>query len=130
MDAMRREISTLESIGADAAREMVPIFRPDFPCCALRDTTGGDLDVRKVNHRWAGLRSFAPDRTFVVGFDPRCTGFFWLAGQGGYGVQSAPGMAQLCAHLITGTTLTGSFAGLDRFTGRVAVERLLACHSS
>ena len=84
-----------------------------------------ELDVRKVNHRWAGLRSFAPDRTFVAGFDPRCTGFFWLAGQGGYGVQSAPGLANLCAHLVTGASLTDSFAGLDRFSERVAVERLL-----
>ena len=59
------------------------------------------LKVRKVNHSRAGLRSFAPDRTFVVGFDPRIDGFFWLAGQGGYGVQSAPGLADITSYLIT-----------------------------
>ena len=45
-------------------------------------------------------RSFAIDREFVVGFDPRHNGFFWLAGQGGYGVQTAPGLAKLSASLL------------------------------
>lgn len=58
------------------------------------------IEVRRVNHRWAGLRTFAADKTFVVGFDPRAEGFFWLAGQGGYGVQSAPGVAQLARDLL------------------------------
>ena len=58
------------------------------------------IEVRRVNHRWAGLRTFAADKTFVVGFDPRADGFFWLAGQGGYGVQSAPGVAQLARDLL------------------------------
>ena len=40
------------------------------------------LNVTRVNHKWAGLRSFAPDNTFVLGYDPRVSGFFWLAGQG------------------------------------------------
>ena len=51
-------------------------------------------------HSWAGLRTFAPDRTFVVGPDPRLDGFYWLAGQGGYGVQSAPAMARLAAQTV------------------------------
>ena len=51
-------------------------------------------------HKWAGLRTFAPDRTFVVGADPRLEGFYWLAGQGGYGVQSAPAMARLAAQMV------------------------------
>jgi D-arginine dehydrogenase len=46
------------------------------------------------------LRSFAPDRTPVVGFDPAAEGFFWLAGQGGYGIQTAPAMSRLAAALI------------------------------
>ncbi|MEI9995591.1 MAG: FAD-binding oxidoreductase [Rhizomicrobium sp.] len=58
------------------------------------------LRVRRVLHRWAGLRTFAPDRTPVVGFDPRAQGFFWLAGQGGYGVQTAPALGALAAALI------------------------------
>lgn len=60
------------------------------------------LTITKVNHQWAGLRTFAPDRTFVVGFDPRGEGFFWLAGQGGYGVQTSPGLSDLAGALITG----------------------------
>lgn len=60
------------------------------------------LQVRKVDHRWAGLRSFAPDRLPVVGFDPRTSGFFWLAGQGGYGIQTAPALSRLAAALMTG----------------------------
>jgi D-arginine dehydrogenase len=58
------------------------------------------LSVRRVAHRWAGLRTFAPDRTPVCGFDPRTEGFFWLAGQGGYGIQTSPALARLAARLV------------------------------
>jgi len=58
--------------------------------------------VRRVEHSWAGLRTFAPDRTPVAGFDPRADGFFWLAGQGGYGVQTAPALSRVAAALIIG----------------------------
>ena len=61
------------------------------------------MRVGRVTHRWAGLRTFAPDRTPVIGFDPRAEGFFWLAGQGGYGVQTAPGISALVAALICDT---------------------------
>ena len=60
---------------------------------------------RRVEHSWAGLRTFAPDRTPVAGFEPRAEGFFWLAGQGGYGVQTAPALARLAAALLTGGAL-------------------------
>jgi len=56
--------------------------------------------VPRVSHRWAGLRTFAADETFVVGFEPSLAGFFWLAGQGGYGVQTAPALSRLAAGLI------------------------------
>jgi D-arginine dehydrogenase len=71
----------------------------------LQTTT--TLDVRHVRHRWAGLRTFAPDRTPVVGFDDRVPGFFWLAGQGGYGVQTAPAMSALAAALLLGVSDPG-----------------------
>lgn len=61
------------------------------------------ISVTRVEHSWAGLRSFAPDRTPVVGHDPECEGFFWLAGQGGYGVQTAPALSRLTADLVAGT---------------------------
>jgi D-arginine dehydrogenase len=55
--------------------------------------------VAKVWHRWAGLRVFSADRTPVVGFDPAADGFFWLVGQGGYGIQSAEALGRLTAAL-------------------------------
>jgi D-arginine dehydrogenase len=58
------------------------------------------LNVDRVRRRWAGLRSFAPDRTPVIGFDPALADFFWLAGQGGYGIQTAPAAATLAAALV------------------------------
>jgi len=60
------------------------------------------VPVTRVDHSWAGLRSFAADRTPVAGFAPEADGFFWLAGQGGYGVQTAPALARLTAALVTG----------------------------
>jgi D-arginine dehydrogenase len=59
-----------------------------------------DWPVEQVERRWAGLRSFAPDRVPVYGFDPRCPGFFWCAGQGGFGIQTAPAAASLAASLL------------------------------
>jgi D-arginine dehydrogenase len=55
---------------------------------------------RRLDHKWAGLRTFAPDETPVVGFDPKVAGLFWLAGQGGSGIQSAPALARIAAALV------------------------------
>jgi D-arginine dehydrogenase len=59
-----------------------------------------DLPVDRIQSRWAGLRTFAPDGNFVVGADPRLAGYYWFAGQGGYGFQSAPAMADLICRLV------------------------------
>lgn len=59
-----------------------------------------DWDVRRVEHKWAGLRSFAPDRLPVIGRDGGNDAFFWLAGQGGFGIQTAPAAAKLAASLL------------------------------
>lgn len=59
-----------------------------------------DFPVNRVERSWAGLRSFAPDRTPVAGFDRTADGFFWLAGQGGYGMQTSPALSKLAASLI------------------------------
>jgi len=66
--------------------------------------------VRHVERKWAGLRSFAPDKTPVVGFDPLADGFFWLAGQGGYGIQAAEGLALCTAALIADGHLPAAIA--------------------
>ncbi|WP_299819095.1 FAD-binding oxidoreductase [uncultured Roseibium sp.] len=60
------------------------------------------MPVTRVERNWAGLRSFVADRTPVVGFASDADGFFWLAGQGGYGVQTAPALSQLTADLCLG----------------------------
>lgn len=61
-----------------------------------------DWKVERVERSWAGLRSFAPDRRPVYGFDPLVPGFFWCAGQGGFGIQTAPEAAKLAAALLLG----------------------------
>ena len=61
-------------------------------------------EVTRLESSWAGLRSFSPDRSLVIGFDPQEPAFFWLAAQGGYGMQSSPAASQLAADLITGET--------------------------
>jgi D-arginine dehydrogenase len=61
------------------------------------------VQVRRIHSRWAGLRSFTPDRRPAAGFAPDAEGFFWLAGQGGFGLQTSPAMARITASLIAGT---------------------------
>ena len=59
-----------------------------------------DWRIKRVEHSWAGLRSFAPDRLPVIGRDLRVPDFFWLAGQGGFGIQTAPAASRMAASLI------------------------------
>lgn len=61
-----------------------------------------DWPIARVEHKWAGLRSFSPDRLPVYGFDPAAPGLFWFAGQGGFGIQTAPAAADLALRLICG----------------------------
>jgi D-arginine dehydrogenase len=58
------------------------------------------IQVGRVSRSWAGLRTFAPDAAPVVGFDSGVAGFFWLAGQGGYGIKTSPALARACFSLI------------------------------
>ena len=83
------------------------------------------LDIRRVNQRWAGLRTFAPDKVLVAGFDPRTEGFFWLAGQGGYGVQSSPAMAHMTTWLITGEQPPEDFLKIMSHADSLTPDRLL-----
>lgn len=69
--------------------------------------------INRVEHRWAGLRTFAPDHAPVIGWDSTVEGFFWLAGQGGYGIQMAAALAQVAACLLHGTALPATLAGID-----------------
>lgn len=63
------------------------------------------FNITRPTATWAGLRSFVPDGEIVIGFDGVCPGFFWVAGQGGYGIQSAAGASLLAASLIEGIPL-------------------------
>ena len=63
------------------------------------------LTIRRPLRTWAGLRSFVPDGELVIGWDTQCEDFFWVAGQGGYGIQSAPGASALAASLVMGEPL-------------------------
>jgi D-arginine dehydrogenase len=58
------------------------------------------LPVNHIERRWAGLRSFVADGCPVVGYDPHVSGFFWIAGQGGYGIETSPAIGRLTASLI------------------------------
>ena len=72
-----------------------------------------DWRIEAVEHRWAGLRSFAPDRLPVYGPDPALPGFFWFAGQGGFGIQTAPAAARLGAQLLLGLPRDAMTESLD-----------------
>ncbi len=76
------------------------------------------IPVRRVNHKWAGLRTFARDGNPVVGEDPLIRGFFWLAGQGGYGFKTAPALSRIIAALI----LTGRMPAEATDRGLTAEE--------
>jgi len=60
------------------------------------------IDVRRVEHSWAGLRTFTPDRSLAFGWDDAAPGFFWCVGQGGYGIQTSAAAGQLVADMISG----------------------------
>lgn len=73
------------------------------------------LKIRRIAAKWAGLRSFVADKTIVAGFASGAEGFFWLAGQGGYGIQTSPALARAVASLITSGELPADLRarGLD-----------------
>lgn len=74
----------------------------DIALAAWRVEQATSLQIRHIASKWAGLRSFAPDRRPVAGFDPAAPGFFWLAGQGGFGLQTSPAMALATEALAAG----------------------------
>lgn len=85
----------IDSDPCDAAPEEI-----DVATAIERFESVVDWPIEAVERKWAGLRSFAPDRIPVYGFDPDAPGFFWCAGQGGFGIQTAPAAAKLAAGLL------------------------------
>lgn len=84
----------------------------DVAIAVDRMETATSLQIRQVRRKWAGLRSFVADKTPVVGFAPDAPGFFWLAGQGGYGIQTAPAMGEMAAALVRGLSMPPAMAAL------------------
>lgn len=74
----------------------------DLAICADRIQRAFHVTIRRFDSSWAGLRSFTADGNPVVGFDPRAPGMYWLAGQGGYGIQSAPALARYASAALLG----------------------------
>lgn len=75
-----------------------------------------DWKVLAVERKWAGLRSFAPDRLPIYGRDPAHPDFFWFAGQGGFGIQTAPAAARLASQLLLDQSRDAMTAGIDSAT--------------
>jgi D-arginine dehydrogenase len=99
----------------------------DIAIAVDRIETATTLAIRRIKNKWAGLRSFVADKNLVVGYDSAAEGFFWLAGQGGYGIQTGAGAGRLAAHLALGKAMPSDIAELGvrdaalspaRFTGR------------
>lgn len=99
----------IPSLPCDAAPEEI-----DVAVATDRFERVVDWRVAAVERRWAGLRTFAPDRLPVIGFDARVPGFFWFAGQGGFGIQTAPAAAMIAASLISDSPPLDPVAKIDR----------------
>ena len=94
---------------ADPDQGNATMFAPSGVVCVGGGGRLGRLDGRWaftsncLHSKWAGLRTFTPDRHPAAGFAPDAEGFFWLAGQGGFGLQTSPAMAAIVESLIAGT---------------------------
>ncbi len=75
--------------------------------------TATTIEVERLDHNWGGLRTFASDGNPVVGFDPHTEGFFWLVGQGGYGIQTSPALSMTAANMARHLPVPDNIIGLD-----------------
>ena len=83
------------------------------------------LTIRRPTRTWAGLRSFVSDGDLVCGFDPQVDGFFWIAAQGGYGIQTSPAMGQASAALVRGEKLPEALAAFGLTEAMLSPKRLV-----
>lgn len=84
-----------------------------------------DIEVRRVEHSWAGLRTFTPDGSLAFGWDPHIEGFFWCVGQGGYGIQTAPAAGRFVADIVLGRD-PGIAAGLSSVISPARFTQVIA----
>ncbi|MFG0584829.1 NAD(P)/FAD-dependent oxidoreductase [Ectopseudomonas khazarica] len=87
--------------------------------------THTSLQIRRPEHTWAGLRSFVADGDLVGGFDAQAAGFFWVAAQGGYGIQTSAAMGQACAALIRKQPLPEQLIAAGLTAAMLSPQRLL-----
>jgi D-arginine dehydrogenase len=92
-------VSPVDEVGTDPCDAQPEDYDVAYAADRLEHYT--TLKVTRIAHRWAGLRTFTADRTPTAGFAPDAPGFFWLVGQGGYGLQTAPAMAEIAEALLT-----------------------------
>ncbi|MET0509506.1 MAG: FAD-binding oxidoreductase [Burkholderiaceae bacterium] len=97
----------------------------DIATAMYRIEENTTMVVRPIR-TWAGLRSFVGDGEMVAGFDATLPGFFWCAGQGGYGIQTAPAMSEVCADLVLGRPIATEIARLGVTAERLAPGRCQA----
>jgi D-arginine dehydrogenase len=88
-----------------------------------RMMTATTIEVERLDHSWGGLRTFAPDGNPVVGFDPHTEEFFWLVGQGGYGIQSSPGLSATAADMARGLPIPKAIIDMGLNRADIARER-------
>jgi D-arginine dehydrogenase len=96
----------------------------DLAIAIDRVQAAADLPIRRVLRSWAGLRSFVADRSPVAGFDAAVPGFFWLAGQGGYGIQTAPALSFLAAALARGQDAAAELRAIGLASAALAPDRV------
>ncbi len=96
----------------------------DIAICIDRIETATDLKVRRLASRWAGLRCFVDDHSPVNGFDDAVEGFYWLVGQGGYGIKTSPAMGRIAAAQINGDPVPGDILDQGLDPASLAVTRL------
>ncbi len=96
----------------------------DIALAAERIAAATRIAFRSVQRKWAGLRTFAPDKTLVIGPDPAAPGFVWAAGQGGYGIQTAPAAGRAAAALATGAPLPEELQALGLTAAALLPDRL------
>jgi D-arginine dehydrogenase len=116
-------------LGSPATADPVPPHdvQPEEIDIALaidRIETMTTLAIRRPTRTWAGLRSFVADGDLVGGFDPDAEGFFWVAAQGGYGIQTSAAMGEACAALARRQSLPARIAGFGLNEEMLGPQRL------
>jgi len=122
-DAGMLLLSPADETGSDPCDAQADEF--DIATAVDRLERATTLQVHRIAHRWAGLRSFVDDESPVIGFDELQPGFFWLAALGGYGIQTAPALSQIAASLALGRQIDERLLAFNIDLTQMSPARLL-----